>query len=276
MSENAAVDPAQFRNRGKVSWPSKFRQISILVKENGPAWTSCFLAYCATQVIADKLSGWLEHSRMSRNLPGLNSVASQRVIWESWNWQQQGEEWTASPEWKKSIVENFIHRFIPQGSRVLEIGPGAGRWTEYLIPLSSALHLVDLSQACIGECKRRFGGDPRVEFHVNNGSDLACIVDASIDRIWSFDCFVHVDAPDVKNYVRECARVLAGGGIAVIHHGSAGRIKGWRSRLTSGQMERFISESGMAVLECVNSWEIGGEKFKLEYGDLVTVFQKRQ
>jgi len=127
---------------------------------------------------------------------------------------------------------------------VLEIGPGAGRWTEYLIPLSDKLHLVDLSQACLDECKGRFGDDPRVEFHINNGSDLACIVDASIDRIWSFDCFVHIDSPDVKKYVQECARVLAGGGIAIIHHGATGKLNGWRSRLTRDQMLDLFGAPG--------------------------------
>lgn len=276
MSDAAVVNQAQFRNRAKVAWRSKFRQVAILIKENGVGWTSCFLAYCASQVIADELKGWLERSRISRNLPGINSVASQRAIWDSWNWQQRGEEWTASPEWKKSIVENFIGRFIPKESRVLEIGPGAGRWTEHLIPLSTTLQLVDLSRACIDECRRRFGDDPRVEFHVNNGSDLACIMDASVDRIWSFDCFVHIDSPDVKKYVHECARVLAGAGIAIIHHGSVGKMEGWRSRLTSDQMQDFIRGSGMAVLESVDYWEMDREKFEPGYGDSVTVFQKPQ
>jgi len=274
MSDTPLIDQAQFRNHAKVTWRSKFRQIRILIGENGVAWTSCFLAYCASQVTADKLNAWLEYSRISRNLPGINSVASQRAIWDSWNWRQQGEEWTASPGWKKSIVQNFISRFIPNESRVLEIGPGAGRWTEYLIPLSSTLHLVDLSQSCIDQCKGRFGFDSRVEFHVNNGSDLACIVDASIERIWSFDCFVHIDPPVVKKYVDECARVLTGGGIAIIHHGSTGKMEGWRSRLTKDQMLGFIRDAGMEVLESVDSWRVEGEQFNAGYGDSVTVFQK--
>jgi SAM-dependent methyltransferase len=277
MSESGVVRHAQFRNCDKVTWRSKFHQIKTLIGENGFGWTSCFLAYCALQVTADKLNGWLEHWRIVRNLPGINSVASQRAIWDSWDWRQQGEEWTYSPEWKKSIVENFIRRFfIPDGLRVLEIGPGAGRWTEYLIPLSSALHLVDLSQSCINECKGRFGDDLRIQFHVNNGSDLVCIPDASIDRIWSFDCFVHIDPPDVKKYVNECARVLSGGGIALIHHGSTGKMEGWRSRLTKDQMQDFIRGSGMVVIESVDSWDMNGEKFAPGYGDSVTVFQKSQ
>jgi len=274
MSETASINLSQFRNRAKVSWRSKVRQISILIGENGVIWTSRFLAYCASQMAADKLKGWLEQSRISRDLPGINSVASQRAIWDSWNWQQQGEEWTASPEWKNSIIEIFLARLIPNGSRVLEIGPGAGRWTEYLIPMSSALHLVDISQTCIDECKRRFGDDSRIEFHINNGSDLACIADASIDRIWSFDCFVHIDPPAVKRYIQEFARVLSDGGIAIIHHGTTGTMEGWRSRLTKDQMHGFIRDSGMAVLASVDSWESGGEKFNAGYGDSVTVFQK--
>jgi SAM-dependent methyltransferase len=274
MANTSSSVPAQFRNHAKVTWRSKFRQVGILLGENGAAWTSMFLGYCASQATADKLNAWLERSRNSHNLPGINSVASQRAIWDSWDWQQQGEEWTTSPEWTKSIVQNFISRLIPNESQVLEIGPGAGRWTQYLIPLSSRLHLVDLSRSSIEQCRARFGDDSRIEFHVNNGSDLAAILDASIDAIWSFDCFVHIDPQAARMYVNECARVLSSGGIAIIHHGSTGKMAGWRSHLAKEQMLGFIRGSGMAVLESVDSWWMDGEQFNAGYGDSVTVFQK--
>src|SRR5271166_1733032 len=134
MSKDSTIHPAQLRSRSKLARRSKLQQVWILGKKNGIPWTSCFLVYCAFQIVADKLNSWLEQARISRALPGVNSVESQRAIWDSWNWQEQGEEWTYSPEWKNSIVQYFIHRWIPSGSRILEIGPGAGRWTEYLIP----------------------------------------------------------------------------------------------------------------------------------------------
>jgi len=274
MSKDSTIHPAQLRSRSKLARRSKLQQVWILGKKNGIPWTSCFLVYCAFQIVADKLNSWLEQARISRALPGVNSVESQRAIWDSWNWQEQGEEWTYSPEWKNSIVQYFIHRWIPSGSRILEIGPGAGRWTEYLIPRASEMHLVDLSQACLDECKKRFGDVPLVQFHLNNGSDLSCVADSSIDRIWSFDCFVHIDSPDVKCYVQDFARVLRSEGIGIIHHGSSGTMKGWRSRLTSNQMKQYVADSGMRILECVTSWEIDGQKFEAGYGDTITVFQK--
>lgn len=58
-----------------------------------------------------------------------NSPLDNRRQWSDYNWSRRGEEWNASPEWKQALIENVLARWIPLGAAVLEIGPGAGRWS---------------------------------------------------------------------------------------------------------------------------------------------------
>jgi hypothetical protein len=76
MANTSSSVPAQFRNHAKVTWRSKFRQVGILLGENGAAWTSMFLGYCASQATADKLNAWLERSRKPEGYLGLLGLAA--------------------------------------------------------------------------------------------------------------------------------------------------------------------------------------------------------
>ena len=63
--------------------------------------------------------------------------------------------------------------------------------------------------------------------------------DASIDRIWSFDVFVHIQAIDIEAYVAQFARILRPGGTALIHHSKSGTFaRGWRSDMIPSRAER--------------------------------------
>ncbi len=71
---------------------------------------------------------------------------SHRRYWSAYVWRGLGEEWTASPEWKRGLIEDVIARWIPEGAVVLEIGPGAGRWSGVLAARASRLVLADVSE----------------------------------------------------------------------------------------------------------------------------------
>ena len=80
------------------------------------------------------------------------------LIWDSWEWDADGgEKWTESEAWKDSVIREVLRPRVPEGSDVLEIGPGAGRWTETLAELAGSLTLVDISSRCIEICRDRFG-----------------------------------------------------------------------------------------------------------------------
>jgi SAM-dependent methyltransferase len=101
---------------------------------------------------------------------------------------------------------------------VLEIGPGFGRWTEYLRRHCDSLIGVDLAQKCVEACRARFAGDARLAFHSNDGRSLAMVPDASIDFVFSFDTLVHAERDVIEEYLPQVAAKLAPGGAGFIHH----------------------------------------------------------
>lgn len=190
-----------------------------------------------------------------------NTVNNNRRVWSEWDWTRRGEEWSNSEEWKTSLVQEVLNRYIPSGGTILEIGPGGGRWTECLQQIAGHLILVDLTRECIELCRERFGDTPQIEYHVNDGRDLAFVQTSSVDAIWSWDVFVHIAAADVESYVEQFQRILKAGGTAVIHHSRLGVSRtGWRSDMTAKKMSEFCSRYGLELLEQFEEWGNGAHR----------------
>jgi SAM-dependent methyltransferase len=234
-----------------------------------------FATYYAASTVADAARRRMHGLRGGMGIPGLNSVALNRAIWNAWDWGQGGEEWTSSPEWKGSVLRCVLERLIPQGGRILEIGPGGGRWTAALIERADEYVGLDLSETAVDTCRRRFRDERKATFIVGSGEDLQCIGGASIDAIWSFDVFVHINEVTVASYLDEFARVLKPGGIAVIHHGGVGgKSGGWRSDLTGERMHALIEERRLTTVDRFDSWFEDGRRYEVTgYGDIITVMR---
>jgi SAM-dependent methyltransferase len=262
-------------NRARIGWSHKWGLAALALRENGLAWCICFAAYYGASTIANRAFRAMSRLRAERNLPGLNSAALNKRIWEAWDWSAEGNEWNQSAEWKRSLVHGVLQRHIPLDSRILEIGPGGGRWTEHLLDRARDYVGIDISSACVTHCKQRFANDSKAKFIVGSGRDLAGVADESVDAIWSFDVFVHINAAEVESYAGEFARVLRPGGIGVIHHGGvAGSAGGWRSNLTANAFHTMLNNRGLKIEQAVDQWTDGEEIRKLIYGDLITISSK--
>lgn len=155
-------------------------------------------------------------------------VDENAAFWAEYDWANAGEEWSdgwggSQAQWHGVILPR-IARFLPAGS-MLEIAPGHGRWTSYLRDHCESLAIVDLDEACIDACRKRFETDSRISYHVNDGMSLAMIDDESVDFAFSFDSLVHTDAQVLASYVGEFARTLAPDGVGFVHHSNAGRYR---------------------------------------------------
>ena len=118
-------------------------------------------------------------------------------------------------------------------------------------------------------------GNSDERFVVGSGRDLSSVPAASIDAIWSFDVFVHINRAEVESYAPEFARVLRPGGVGVIHHGSVGGASGgWRSNLTTEAFHEILSRSGLRPRESLSNWTDGAAVHHLRFGDLITIFIK--
>lgn len=209
-----------------------------------------------------------------------NSPLDNRRQWSRYDWSRRGEEWNASSEWKQALIDDVLSRWIPTGVAVLEIGPGAGRWSQALATRASRLVLADVSERALELCRERFGEDTRVQYILSSGSNLPSVEDGSIDAVWSFDVFVHVAPCDQAAYLAEIERVLRPGGIAVLHH-SDGRNRGqlpsrhgWRSPMSRDLFAALAIERGLRVVCQLDCWG-PSERYDLSgYGDAITVCKR--
>ncbi len=221
------------------------------------------------------------------------SIEWNRKIWsEHHKWRCNGDEWHDQARfcnqpyerWKEELVRTFIKPHVTGDSSVLEIAPGHGRWTAYLVDIARQVVLVDLNPACIEFCQKRFQGKTNIEYYVNDGMRLPNVRDQTIHFIWSFDSFVHMDQDVIESYFNEFHRVLAVGGKAIIHHPdrrhatlplyrlsqlfgnrfknlyraiSMNRLSGGdgnRSNVSARMVAKIARRSGLEVLEQEDSW----------------------
>jgi len=156
-----------------------------------------------------------------------------------YDWQQQGDEWSAEwngtePLWWATILPR-IHAFVPV-TTILEIAPGIGRCTQYLKDLCQHLILIDLSENCIEACQQRFSSFQHITYYVNDGKSLRMVPDQSVDLVFSFDSLVHAEADVLEAYLSQLARKLSPIGIGFIHHSNMGAYK----KCSSGKLRFYI------------------------------------
>lgn len=155
------------------------------------------------------------------------TVAENRAKWSEHKWSLAGHEWSPGGTlagtqllWSRSI-RSRIASHLPAAT-LLEIAPGFGRWTAYLIDECERLIGVDVTDRCVETCRERFAESPHAEFWVNDGESLPMVGSASIDFAFSFDSLVHVEASQVHAYLRELVRKLKPGASGFFHHSNLG------------------------------------------------------
>lgn len=212
----------------------KLKKIYKWIKDKGLLWTILYiLRLFVCKYIVSSLEKYLIHIEKRKFLTGNGLISSyhtieiNRKIWNSYNWQRGGEEWTQDAKryknldpnlWKNSLINKTMLKYIKKGTTILEIGPGAGRWTEVLLTISDRLLIVDISERALELCKEKFKDHSNIEYYLINDPKLDFIRDNSIDYIWSYDVFVHINLTDIERYISEFQRILKSNGCGIIHH----------------------------------------------------------
>jgi SAM-dependent methyltransferase len=263
-------------NRRRIPLSKEIRLSGGVLRQNGVIRTCYPGLDSLSSALAERAFAALDERRKRPGLPGLNSAGLNKLIWEAWDWTAEGEEWTPSPEWKESVLSRILRKHMPAGGALVEIGPGGGRWTETLLQIADRLVAVDISAECLRVCAERFGNSGKIEFVLTPGNTLPGIADGSVDAIWSFDVFVHINRREVEGYAAEFARVLRPGGTGVLHHGTVGgKNGGWRSDMTAEGMVDCLRGAGLEVVEQFREWTDGGREYQAGlYDDAITVFRK--
>lgn len=156
----------------------------------------------------------------------------------------------------------------PYSLRILEIAPGAGRFTAELIRYACSIDLIDLNQTCLDICAERFKYYPlQIGYYCNDGQSCEQLSGKQYDLIASFDSMVHVHHEILANYFASWAKLLAPNGILFIDHSGRGAKKeGFRTNVTAELAASWVLQNNLVLL---------AQPFRNNH-DCVTIAQKKK
>ena len=194
------------------------------------------------------LDMWREYqareSLLGRVRRAVREVLAPRVYGLEW-----GDPEVAAP--LQFVRDRFVSPFINPRHTALEIGPGGGRWTRYLVGFGE-LYVVDFHAEILGELCRTLSL-PKMTFVQNHGSDFPGVEAQSIDFLFSFGCFVHLDQEIIAAYLDSIRHVLKPGGNAIVHYSDQSkvmaRINKSFSRNDPELMRSMVTGAGFRVVE---------------------------
>jgi len=162
---------------------------------------------------------------------------------------QWGDPETQGPQ--VYMRDHFIVPYVKSDQVALEIGPGGGRWTKYLLGFRR-LYVVDYHAELLQELRQRFN-KPNMEFIVNNGTDFPGVPEHSVDYVLSIACFVHLEVHLIAAYLKNIARILKPGGTVLLSYSDktkvGGQINPTFADNTPQRMREMVREAGFHILE---------------------------
>jgi len=145
----------------------------------------------------------------------------------------------------------YVLPYVKADHVALEIGPGGGRWTRYLLGFGR-LYVIDYHAELLRELRERFN-KPNMHFIVNNGADFPGVPEGSVDYVISVACFVHLEPNIIATYLKNILKILKPGGNAFITYSDKTKIGGQLndsfSENSPARMREMVTQAGFRILE---------------------------
>jgi SAM-dependent methyltransferase len=139
----------------------------------------------------------------------------------------------------------------------LELACGHGRHAERVVPHAGQLTLMDIHEENLDACRARLSGYGNVRYLLNSGYDFRPVPDATLTAIYCYDAMVHFSPDLVAAYLEDARRVLAPGGMALLHHSNYdadpsqhyGSNPQARNRMTLEMFRGLAERAGLEVVD---------------------------
>lgn len=149
------------------------------------------------------------------------------------------------------VRDHWCAKYVNPNHTAVEIGPGGGRWTRYLLGFDKLI-TVDYHQELLEELGKNFNL-PHLHLLKNNGSDFPGIPENSVDFVFSFGVFVHLDIDIINSYLENIRKILKPGGNVIIQYSDKTKVQAARndgfSNNTPSIMRKMILDHGYFILE---------------------------
>jgi len=147
--------------------------------------------------------------------------------------------------------DHYVTPYLNPDHVALEIGPGGGRWTRYLLNFRE-LYVIDHHQEILKELRMHFDRC-NMHFIVNNGTDFPGVPDRSVRFIISIACFVHLEPHLVEAYLQSMRRILHPGGNIVLTYADKTKVGGQINHTfgenTPERMRAMVTNAGYRIVE---------------------------
>lgn len=193
---------------------------------------------------------WLDEFKKKNRLPvrvwrALQSALGAKEIYGL----QWGDPDTFGP--LKFIRDRYVLPYVNPQHNAVEIGPGGGRWTRYLLGFGK-LYVVDYFPQMLQELARNMNR-PNITFVKNNGTDFPGVPEGEIDYIFSFGTFVHLDLPLIQAYLKNIKPIIKPGANIVIQYSDKSKVMAQSSPdfsdNTPEKMRGLVLDEGYRILE---------------------------
>src|SRR4030095_1717574 len=149
------------------------------------------------------------------------------------------------------IRDRFVLPYVKAEHSAVEIGPGGGRWSRYLVGFKK-LYVIDYHLELLEELRKNFNKS-NMEFIKNNGTDFPGIRERSIDYFFSFVVFVHLEVDLIEAYLMNMQSILKPGANAVLQYADKTKIMAQNNKTfsdnTPEKMRAMVLNAGYKILE---------------------------
>lgn len=155
------------------------------------------------------------------------------------------------------LKRDFIDPYVSSDVDIIEVGCGGGRFTQYLTD-ARTLHLVEYNEKMFDIIRYEFPAKTlnKITFIHSQGSDFNGVKSESMDRVFTFDVFVHLELDLIEGYISEMKRVLKPGGYAIIHYADASKELA-RKNISVGMfvemypedMHKLVKKHGFSIVK---------------------------
>jgi len=147
-------------------------------------------------------------------MPGLDTKMHVQMLIGAYKTGQQQRDGLYGLHWGnpdeqahlRRVRDRWLLPYVHADKTGLEIGPGGGRWTRYMLPFKT-LYTVDFHPELMAELRKNFP-QPNIVEILNNGADFPGVPEGSVDFVFSFGTFVHLDADIVESYLDNLKSVI--------------------------------------------------------------------
>lgn len=214
--------------------------------------------------IIESMEKQMEVTRSHVAVKDVSDSAKANIEWNCMRWgtrdgwvrrDKYGYQWGGGVQQRFNAIVDVCERFLlpyVEGRRdlvVLEIAPGAGRFTTELVRIAKQLYLLDMNEACIEMCRERFKYYENIVYLVNDGVSCEMLPGGKFDLVASFDSFVHIEREVIQAYLMQLFwKVKAGGVVWIDHSGKGRREVGHRTDMTAEAMGVMARDAGFEVI----------------------------